>query len=285
MAPDPFIMALILCAALAHAGWNALVKASGERGPIFSVMLLTGGVFGAVGAAVLPLPASEAWFYLLLSGILHYTYYGFLLLAYRYGDLSHVYPMARGSAPLMVAAGAWVVAGEALAPAGIAGLLLASGGIMSLALENGLPRDHAAKAVFFALATGVIIAAYTLVDGLGVRASDTALGYIAWLNLLEAVPVILWLMFRRANGAAGPTSHSWRFGVIGGVLAMAAYGLVIFALSLGAMAYVSALRETSVLFAALIGTLVLGESPARPARRIAVAAVVSAGIVTLQFGG
>jgi drug/metabolite transporter (DMT)-like permease len=285
MAPEPYIMALILCAALAHASWNALVKASGERGPIFSVMLLTGGAFGIVGAAVLPLPAPDAWFYLILSGILHYTYYGFLLLAYRYGDLSHVYPMARGSAPLMVAAGAWAFAGEALAPTGIAGLVLASGGIMSLALENGLPRDHAAKAVLFALGTGVLISAYTLVDGLGVRASGAALGYIMWLNLLEALPVALWLIFRRANGAPGLTSHSWRIGIIGGILAMAAYGLVIFALSLGAMAYVSALRETSVLFAALIGTLVLGESSARPVRRIAVAAVVSAGIVMLQFGG
>lgn len=285
MAPEPIVMALVLLAALAHASWNALVKASGQRGPIFSVMLLTGGAFGIVGVALLPLPASEAWLYLILSGMLHYAYYGFLLLAYKYGDLSHVYPMARGSAPLVVATGAWAVAGEALPPVGIAGLILASAGIMSLALEDGLPRDHAAKAVFFALGTGVLIAGYTLVDGLGVRASGAALSYIAWLNFIEALPIALWLMFRRARGAAGPTPHSWRFGIIGGVLAMVAYGLVIYALSLGAMAYISALRETSVLFAALIGTLVLGESSASPARRIAVALLVSAGIVILQLGG
>lgn len=285
MAPEPAILALVLVAALAHASWNALVKASGERGAIFSVMLLTGGVFGLAGVMVFPLPAAEAWPYLAVSTALHYAYYGFLMLAYRYGDLSHVYPMARGSAPLMVAAAAWVAAGEALPPVGIAGLVLASAGIMSLTLEGGLPRDHAAKAVFFALGTGVLIAAYTLVDGLGVRASRAPIGYIAWLNLLEALPVSLWLLVRRPAAFTGLSRRARRFGIAGGVLAMAAYGLVIFALSLGAMAYVSALRETSVLFASLIGIVLLRESSARPARRLAAAAVVSAGIVILQWGG
>lgn len=282
MAPESFVLALVLFAALAHAGWNALLKASGERGAIFSVLLLTGGVFGLVGVAVFPLPARDAWPYLALSALVHYGYYGFLLLAYRYGDLSHVYPMARGSAPLLVAAGAWATAGEALGPAGIAGLVLASGGIMSLTLEKGPPRDHAAKAVFFALGTGVLIAAYTVVDGLGVRASGVAIGYIAWLNVLEALPISIWLLARRPQAFTGLTARSWRLGIFGGILAMSAYGLVIFALSLGGMAHVSALRETSVLFAALIGTLILRESSGRPGRRIAAAALVSAGIVILQ---
>jgi uncharacterized membrane protein len=156
---------------------------------------------------------------------------------------------------------------------------------MSLTLEGGFPRDHAAKAVFFALGTGVLIAAYTVVDGLGVRSAGTALSYIAWLNLLEALPISLWLLIRRPPAFTGLSARSWRFGIFGGLLAMSAYGLVIFALSLGAMAYVSALRETSVLFAALIGTLVLRESSARPGRRIVAAALVTVGIVTLQMGG
>ena len=282
MAPEPLVLALVLFAALAHAGWNALLKASGERGAIFSVLLLTGGAFGLVGVVLLPLPAQEAWLYLALSTVVHYAYYGFLLLAYRYGDLSHVYPLARGSAPLMVAAGAWLLAGEALGPVGIAGLVLASGGIMSLTLEKGPPRDHAAKAVFFAFGTGVLIAGYTVVDGLGVRASGMALSYIAWLNVLEALPISLWLLVRRPPTFTGLTARSWRLGIFGGMLAMAAYGLVIFALSLGGMAHVSALRETSVLFAALLGTLVLRESSGRPGRRVAAAALVSAGIVILQ---
>lgn len=284
MALEPAVLALVLMAALAHAGWNALVKASGERGAIFSVLLLTGGAFGLVAVLVLPLPAPEAWFYLLLSAVVHYGYYGFLLLAYRYGDLSHVYPLARGSAPLMVAAGAWVMAGEQLGPVGIAGLVLASGGIMSLAFENGLPRDHAAKAVFFAIGTGTLISGYTVVDGLGVRASEAPISYIAWLNVLEALPISLWLLARRPASFVGLSGSSWRQGIFGGVLAMAAYGLVIYALSLGAMAHVSALRETSVLFAALIGILILREEAGSRGRRIAAAGLVSAGIVTLQLG-
>jgi drug/metabolite transporter (DMT)-like permease len=285
MAPEPLVFALVLFAALAHAGWNALLKASGERGAIFSVLLLTGGAFGLVGITLLPLPAHEAWLYLALSTLVHYAYYGFLLLAYRYGDLSQVYPLARGSAPLMVAAGAWAIAGENLAPAGVLGLVLASGGIMSLTLDKGPPRDHAAKAVFFALGTGVLIAGYTVIDGLGVRSSGMALSYIAWLNVMEALPIALWLLVRRPPSFTGLTARSWRLGLFGGVLAMAAYGLVIFALSLGGMAHVSALRETSVLFAALLGTLVLRESSGRSGRRIASATLVSAGIVILQLAG
>jgi drug/metabolite transporter (DMT)-like permease len=285
MALDPLVLGIVLLAALAHAGWNALVKASGgSRGGIFSVLLLTGGAFGLVAVALLPLPAREAWLFLFLSAIIHYGYYGFLLLAYRYGDLSHVYPVARGSAPLMVAAGAWVMAGEALGPAGMAGLALTSAGIMSLALENGPPRDHAAKALFFAIGTGMLIACYTVVDGLGVRASTGPISYIAWLNVLEAIPLTLWLLLRRPTSFTGLSAGAWRQGIMGGILATAAYGLVIFALSLGAMAHVSALRETSVLLAALIGTLVLRESGGNPGRRITAACLVSAGIVTLQLG-
>lgn len=284
MAPEPFVVALVLFAAVAHAGWNALLKASGERGALFSVLLLTGGVFGLVGVIVLPLPAGDAWMYLLLSAVVHYGYYGFLLLAYRYGDLGHVYPLARGSAPLMVAGGAWLMAGEQLGTTGTAGLVMASAGIMSLAFENGVPRDHAAKAVFFAIGTGTLIAAYTVVDGLGVRASGMAISYIAWLNLLEALPITLWLLVRRPANFTGLTARSWRLGIFGGVLAMSAYGLVIYALSLGAMAYVSALRETSVLFAALIGVLILRETSASPGRRIVAAGLVSAGIIVLQLG-
>jgi drug/metabolite transporter (DMT)-like permease len=284
MALEPAILALVLTAAVAHAAWNALVKASGERGAIFSVMVLTGGVFGLVGAMILPLPAPEAWFYLILSAAVHYGYYGFLLLAYRYGDLSHVYPLSRGSAPLMVAIGAWIMAGEQLGATGIAGLVLTSGGIISLAFENGVPRDHAAKAVFFAIGTGMLIAAYTVVDGLGVRASQAPISYIVWLNLIEGIPIFLWLLVRRPARFTGLTARSWRQGIFGGILAMAAYGLVIFALSLGAMAHVSALRETSVLFAALIGVLVLREKAGSQSRRIVAAILVSAGIIALQLG-
>lgn len=283
MALQPDLVLLVLLAALAHASWNAVVKSSAERNSTFVVMMLTGGVFGLAGAAVLPLPAPGAWFYLALSTAVHYGYYGFLLLAYRYGDLSHVYPLARGSAPLTVALWAWLLAGEHLPPLGVAGLVLASAGLMSLAFENGFPRGHAGKPVFFAIGTGLLIAAYTVVDGLGVRAAGRPLSYIVWLNLIEAAPIALWLILRRPAGFRVRSRAVWRQGLIGGLLATAAYGLVIYAMSRGGMAHVSALRETSTLFAALIGTLLLREAGGGPARRIAAAALVSGGVVTLQL--
>jgi len=283
MALPPDLVFLVLLAALAHAGWNAVVKSSGERNRTFAVMLLTGGAVGLVGAMLLPLPAPGSWLYLGLSAAVHYGYYGFLLLAYRHGDLSHVYPLARGSAPLAVAVGAWLLAREALPAAGAAGLALASVGLMSLAFENGFPRGQAGRPVFYALGTGLLIAAYTVIDGLGVRASLAPLSYIAWLNLLEALPVALWLALQRPEWFVRRAALWWRHGLIGGILATAAYGLVIYAMSAGGMAHVSALRETSTLFAALIGTLVLGERRGGSARRIAAAAMVSAGIVVLQL--
>jgi len=278
----PDLVFLVLLAAIAHAGWNAVVKSSGARNRTFAVMLLTGGAVGLAGALLLPLPAPAAWPYLAVSATVHYGYYGFLLLAYRYGDLSQVYPLARGSAPLAVAGGAWLLAAEALPPAGVAGLALASAGLMSLAFENGLPRGHAGTSVLYALGTGLLISAYTVVDGMGVRASGAPLSYIVWLNLLEALPIVLWLGAMRPDGFARGGVW-WRHGLVGGLLATAAYGFVIYAMSAGGMAHVSALRETSTLFAALIGTLVLGEKGGGPVRRIAAAAMVSAGIVVLQL--
>ncbi|UCH75358.1 MAG: EamA family transporter [Rhodospirillales bacterium] len=283
MALQAELVFLVLLAALAHAGWNTVVKSSGTRNRTFAVMLLAGGAVGLAGAILLPLPAPAAWPYLVVSAVVHFLYYGFLLLAYRHGDLSHVYPLARGAAPLAVATGAWLMAGEALPLLGILGLALASAGLMSLAFENGVPRGDAGKPVVYALGTGLLIAAYTVVDGLGVRASRAPLSYIVWLNLLEAVPIVLWLAIRRPQDFVRRTGPWWRHGLIGGLLATTAYGLIIYAMSAGGMAHVSALRETSTLFAALIGTLILGERRARPVRRIAAAAMVSAGIVALQL--
>jgi len=283
MALQPEFVFLVLLAALAHAGWNTVVKSSGARNRTFAVMLLTGGAVSLAGIFLLPPPARAAWPYLAASAVIHYAYYGFLLLAYRHGDLSHVYPLARGSAPLTVALGAWLLAGEALSPPGVAGLALASAGLMSLAFENGLPRGQAGKPVFYALGTGLLIAAYTVVDGMGVRASAAPLSYIVWLNLLEALPVALWLVVRRPQGFVRGAGPWWRHGLIGGLLATAAYGLVIYAMSTGGMAHVSALRETSTLFAALIGTLILGERGGGAGRRIAAAAMVATGIAALQL--
>jgi drug/metabolite transporter (DMT)-like permease len=278
------VIVLVLAAAVMHAGWNALIKKGEDR-----LLTLAFVIGGGAAAAFLALPfvtppAPESWVYLGLSMVTHVGYFFFLLQAYRVGDLSHVYPIARGAAPLMVAAGAAVFAGETLGPLAVVGLVLASAAIASLAFERGdVIADHDVRPVLYALATGGFIAAYTVIDGLGVRASGNAIGYILWLFFLDGMPMVGYALWVR-RGAVLPYFRTyWRQGLGGSVLATLAYGVVIWALGEGAMAAVSALRETSVVFAAVIGSVMLGEPFGRP--RVIAAALVAAGIATLHLAG
>lgn len=284
MSLDPGLVGLVLFAALCHATWNALVKTGGDRLAVLTVVMSAPAFLCALTLPFVPLPAVESWPYLVASLIIHLAYYACLIHAYKHGDLSQVYPIARGTAPVLVAAGAWVMAGEALSWLELAGVLIVSAGIISLARrpKGAAPGDGSVHAVVFALMTSLTIGLYSLCDGLGVRASGTPLGYILWLFALEGIgllPFTLWLRRGRLREAFGP---SLKTGIPGGIIASLAYGIVIWAMSLGPMAHIVSLRETSVIIAALIGTLVLKE-PFGP-RRVAAATVVAAGAVLLQLG-
>jgi drug/metabolite transporter (DMT)-like permease len=275
------VAALVLLSALLHATWNAVVKSDADRLLSFGLVMIMGTAMGLVAAPFVSFPAREAWPWLVASVVIHNFYYYFLLRAYALGDLSHVYPIARGSAPLLVAVLAGRFAGETLAAREIVGVLLVSLGIVALAFSRGLPRAGEGRAIVYALLTGVTIAGYTVVDGLGARASGDALGYIAWLNIWEgpwAFAVAVWL--RRRATLPYLRQHWWR-GVGGGAVATIGYGIAIWALSLGAMAHVTALRETSSLFGALIGAFILRESFG--GRRIAAAGVLVAGLLLMNF--
>jgi drug/metabolite transporter (DMT)-like permease len=278
-APQLPVAAVVLLAAVMHAGWNAVVKSGPDR---VLTMAVVAGV-GAVGAgAVLPFvpqPAPRSWPFLLLSGLIHVGYFASLLQAYRVGDLSHVYPVARGAAPLLVAVGAMVFAGEPLSGKALGAVLIIAVAIASFAFERRGLASHDARPFLLALGTAVIISTYTVVDGLGVRRAQAPLGYILWLLLLDGLPLTLYaLATRRARIASYLRAH-WPLSLLGGVMCAAAYGLVIWALSLGAMAYVSALRETSVVFAAMIGSRMLGEPFGR--RRLLAATAVAVGVLFL----
>lgn len=277
------LVVLVLLAAFTHALWNAVVKASDQRQLTFTVILATGTVLGVAAAPFFELPAPRSWPFLAASVAIHNGYFVFLLLAYRRGDLGQVYPLARGSAPLAVAVLAALFAGEVPGAAGKAGIALVSLGIISLAFAEGVPRGEAAKPVVLALITGLFIASYTTVDGLGMRRAGEPWGYIVWLNLLEGIPFMVVVATRRRREAGRFLKQRWKPGVAGGLLATLAYALILYALSQGTMAHVSALRETSVLIAALIGSLRFGEPFGR--RRIAAAAIIVAGIAVLQAGG
>jgi drug/metabolite transporter (DMT)-like permease len=277
------LAALVLLAAFTHATWNAVVKISGERLLIFTVMLLFGFLIGAAALPFVGWPAAESWPFLLASVVIHNGYYVFLLLSYRHGDLSQVYPLARGSAPLLIAVLAAVFAAEIPGIGGAAGIGLVSLGIISLAFADGMPKGNKGKSIALALITGLFIAGYTVVDGLGMRKAGAPFGYIAWLNILEGIPFLVAVAVLRRRQVVPFLQMHWKTGAIGGALATLSYALVLYALSLGAMAHVSALRETSVLIAALIGTLKLGESFG--VRRIAAAATIVAGMILLQVMG
>src|SRR5690606_1986164 len=219
---------------------------------------------------------------LAVSVVVHQLYFGFLVLGYRVGDLSVVYPIARGAAPILVAGGAWLVADERLDLVGWSAVAIVSLGIASLALGSGEgPRPT--KAVAFGLVTAVTIAGYSLADGLGGRAAGPGglLGYVALLNVLQAIPFVGYTLLRRRRELTTALVTRWRSTLGGGLFAFGAYGLVIWAMSMTAMSYVSSLREISVVIAAWLGTRLLGEPLGR--RRVAAAAVVAGGVVLLQW--
>lgn len=282
---------LVLFSAFLHACWNALVKAG--RDPFLTVATVSGvaSLLSAMMTLVFPAPPIQAWPWIAAGVLTHNGFKIFLVLAYRVGDLSRVYPLARGSAPLVVAAFAGLVAGEQLGMWAIAGVGLVSGGLVSLAFEGkgsgsrkeGGEGGMGGFQLLFALLTGVFIGAYTLIDGVGVRMSESALGYSAWLFMLDGVPmVLLGILLRR-----GAWLRFLRGGVMtsvgAGVLSLMAYYVVLYALSRGAMAPITALRETGVVFAVLIGWLVLKEPLGT--RRVIAALLVALGVGLLHVGG
>lgn len=277
--PSLFVIGLVLSAAFLHAVWNAIVKGSSDRLLALAMVNLGHILVGVVLVALYAPPAREAWSFIIASTVIHFFYYGFLLMAYRLGDFSQVYPIARGVAPVLVALGAWVFAGEVLPPVAWIAIVIISIAIAAQAFARRRV-DINIGALAAALLTGFTIAAYSVADGLGVRASGSALGYIGWLFVLEGFSIVALFWLGRARVRSLPV-RSWLIGISGGLLSSLAYGLAIYAKSLTTLGSVSAIRETSVVMAALIGIIWFGERPWK--LRIASAMIVVAGIILLAF--
>ncbi|HRY23583.1 MAG: EamA family transporter [Geminicoccaceae bacterium] len=274
---SPLVFAVVLLAAVLHASWNALVKSGGDPYLRLAIVNLTHTVAVLPLLPFVPLPDAAAWPWLLGSVFTHLAYYLFLAAGYRVGDLSQIYPIARGVAPPLVALGALLVAGEVLSPTGSFAIALVCLGIWWVA--GGGPTNR--RPLLLALGTGGTIAAYTVCDGMGGRASGDVLAYIVWLFFLDGWPFALLVGLRRGRHLARTLPQAWKPAVGGGLMSICAYGLVIWAMSIAPMAYVSALRETSVLLAAGIGAFLLGEPFGR--RRMLAAGVVVIGVVLLQI--
>jgi len=289
MVVEPLVVGLLLAAALMHATWNALLKADrSDRLATFGVIMTTGTVMGLVAVPFLPSIAFGAWKFLAISVIVHVAYYTFLLKAYSYGDLSHTYPIARGMGPLLVAMVSGQFIGEHLRVQDIVGVVLLSAGLVTLAipLKSVIPKPGARHglATLFAVMTGFTIAGYIISDGLGVRAAGPdashRLAYIAWLCVLEGPWLLVFAVMVRPGTVWSHLRRNWWRGVVGGLIANTGYGIAIYALALGPMAHIAALRETSVLFGALMGTLLLGEPFG--VRRVVAAAVIVSGLILMN---
>ncbi|TAN56259.1 MAG: phosphonate utilization protein [Betaproteobacteria bacterium] len=270
----------VLGAALLHATWNALVKSGSD--PVLDTALVALGSSAAVlpFLAFVPPPEAPAWPWLVGSSVIHVGYFTALAGAYRAGDLSHGYPIMRGVAPLIVALSAFAWFGEAPGTAMWAGVLLICGGVLSLGLV-GLDWRRSRAATAWALGNAAIIAAYTLVDAAGVRAAGGAERYVVWVFFFMGLPYALLVLALRRGGFSRHARRHWRRGLFGGACVVASYGIALWAMTRAPVAVIAALRETSVVFGALIGAWLLKEGHVR--RRLTGAAAVLAGVIALKF--
>ncbi len=277
---DWSIVALVLLAALLHACWNALIKADGDKFLFMALMAGGSGLIGLTLVPLVPVPAAASWPYIGLSVALHTAYKLFLVQSYRHGDLSQVYPIARGVAPLIVTPFAVVIAGDVISLTSAAAIAVIGLGVASLAFRGGAPLAHDPRPVAYALGTAVFIAAYTLTDGLGARLAGSPHAYAVWLFVLDGVPLTAIVLWRRRAVLTLARAKALR-GLAASVMSMTAYWLVIYGMTVAPIGPVAVLRETSVIFAAIIGALMLKEGLGR--WRIAAASLVAVGVVMLRI--
>jgi len=270
----------VLAAAAAHAVWNAMIKSSGDVLLDMTLVVFFAGVATAPFLPFVEVPGAAVWPYIGASMLIHIAYYFALVGAYRAGDLSHGYPLMRGLAPLVTSLCAVWWLGEAPRPLVWVGIVLICGGVLSLGLV-GFDWRRSRVSTHWALANALIIATYTLVDAAGVRAAAAPQSYVVWLFVLDALPFSILIFVLKRRELTAYARRFWLRGLFSGALSAAAYGVVLWAMTRAPVAAVAALRETSVIFAALIGAWLLKEG--HIARRVIGAATVAAGVIALKI--
>lgn len=285
------LVPVVLSAAFLHACWNAILKFIPDKLTASLLMTVSSGALAGLLALFVAVPARASWVLLLVSAALHVGYFLMLIKTFEIGDFNQVYPLARGLSPVVVAGFATLL-GDPLSGHQTLGIAVVCGGLATLVFSAGRPKRAQGKALFWAAMTGLSIATYTVTDGVAVRHSGTAAGYTVWMMLAEstfmtAACVTIMVRRGRAAGAAGLRTTIRRLsrgdvvrGVIAGPLSFLAYGLVLWAQTRGALAAVSALRETSVIFGAALGSVFLREPFGR--YRIFAAVAIASGILILE---
>jgi len=276
------VTGLILLAAALHAGWNTLVKISGDRVAGMAYITFSGSLISLPFLFLVDAPDPASWPLLALAICLHTAYHFFLPIAYDHGDLGQVYPIARGSAPLLVTAGAVLFVGESVPPIAMIGVICLAAGVMTLTLDKTGGSRIDRKAVVFALATGVCIASYTIVDGLGARQAGSILGFAVWLTIGDGLLTFAIALIWKRKSIWQAARNNLATGFLGGGMQVGGYWIIVWALATAPMGMVSALRETSVLFAALVSTFVLKEGFG--VWRFVSASLVTLGLILSRWG-
>lgn len=273
----PTVAAAVLVAAVTHAGWNALAHRITDKLVGFTLIAGGGTLIGVATAPFVAFPAARAWPYLLGSAVIHIAYYALLMRSFRLGDFGQAYPIARGSAPLVVTVLAALFAHEVPDGWAAAGIALSCAGLTGVALWGLRGQRPNWAAIGAALATGMTIAAYTVVDGLGVRASGSAPGYIAWLMAVQGPVIPAYTVWRRRGDTVAALRPFAAVGLLGAALSVAAYGLVLWAQTRAELAPVAALRESSIIVGAAIGAVFFKE-------RFGAPRIVAAGLLVVGIG-
>ena len=271
------VFAAVLLAALLHAAWNAIVKSAPDKYLETVVVNIFTATIPLVVLPFLAMPAMASWPYMLGSALVHMAYFQLVAAAYRHADLSYAYPLMRGTGPLLVSLSSAALIGEALSLANWLGVALICGGLLALAADGLLqrkakPGPGMGRGTLYALANGVVIAAYTYLDGLGARASGAPVAYLLWMLMLTALPMVGFALWTRRGAVPTYFRRRWGHGLVGAACTLGAYGLALWAMTLAPIALVAALRETSIVFATAIGGLLLSE-------RVGVPRAVAAGVV------
>ncbi|SDE90256.1 EamA family transporter [Phytopseudomonas seleniipraecipitans] len=274
------VFVMVIASAALHAGWNALLKIGLDRFLTASLIQIGAGAIALLALPFVPMPNAAAWPWIVLSALLHIGYNVFLSRAYQYGDLGQVYPLSRGSSPLLVAGLSVLLLGEVLPGGQLFGLAVLVAGIWLMAVRGG--SGKASRGLLLcALMTALFIASYTLADASGARANGDPLSYSLWLFTVNGLVMALVILGQRGPRVVRELGPHWRAGLVGGGMSMLAYTIVIWAMTQAPVALVSALRETSVVFALLIGRLWLGES--LPPIRLLACLIILAGVALMKL--
>jgi drug/metabolite transporter (DMT)-like permease len=271
------VFLFVILAAVLHAGWNAIVKSASDKFLTAILVATSAAIISAVALPFLAQPAAASLPYAAASASFEVIYFVLLARAYQVADMSHVYPLMRGTAPLLVALVTVFQFGQDLSSMAWLGVIAVCAGILTVAV--GRMEDR--RGIPMALLNAVVIACYTLIDGIGVRRSGAPAAYTLWVTLLSGLPLSTWVMLRRRSRFIPYLIRHWRIGSIGGLSTIVSYGVALWAMTLVPVAIVAALRETSILFGTLIAGVVLKENIGP--KRIISACIIAGGAIALRL--